>query len=111
MVTVKLLVAPKQAAAADTTQYTAPAGTKAIIDKFTITNTTAAVQSISVNLPSTGVAVGDDNLVLDSKVLAAGETYTCPELVGQVLEAGGFISTIASLAASITIRVSGREIV
>jgi hypothetical protein len=39
-----------------------------------------------------------------------GETYLCPELVGQALEPGGFISTIASAATALTLRVSGREI-
>jgi hypothetical protein len=31
-------------------------------------------------------------------------------LVGQALESGGFISTIASAATALTLRVSGREI-
>ena len=44
------------------------------------------------------------------KGVAAGETYTCPEVVGQILEAGGFISTLAGSATSITIMASGREI-
>jgi hypothetical protein len=39
-----------------------------------------------------------------------GETYLCPELVGQELDAGAFISTIASNATALTLRVSGREI-
>ena len=41
---------------------------------------------------------------------APNETYTFPEIVGQVLANGGFISTIASAANALTIRASGREI-
>jgi len=39
-----------------------------------------------------------------------GETYLCPELVGQVLESGGFISTLAGTASALTFTASGREI-
>lgn len=47
-VTPKVLIAPKQAEAVQTTQYTAT-GARAIIDKFG-TNTTTGNVSISVNL-------------------------------------------------------------
>lgn len=110
-VTLKLLVARKHAENAQTAQYTVPAGTKAVIDKFTATNTSANVATLSVNLVPSAGAAASSNLVLQSRSIAPGETYTCPELVGQVLEAGGFISTLASAAASIAISVSGREVV
>jgi hypothetical protein len=45
-----------------------------------------------------------------TKTLAAAEVYTFPEIVGQVLVAGGFISTIAGAASAINIRASGREV-
>jgi hypothetical protein len=47
---------------------------------------------------------------MDTRAIAPDECYTAPELVGQALEPGGFISTIASSAAALTIRASGREI-
>jgi hypothetical protein len=108
-VTPKVLIPPKQAEAAQTTQYTATA-VKAIIDKFTVTNTSIGNVSISVNLVTLSGTAGADNLVIDTRTIAPDETYTCPELVGQVLEAGDFISTLASAATSLTIRCSGREI-
>ena len=110
-VTMKLLFARKQAEAAQTTQYTVPAGTKCVIDKFTVTNTSAAVATIGVNLVPSAGAAADANLIVKGRSIAPSETYTCPELIGQVLEAGGFISTIASGAAALTISGSGREIV
>ena len=46
--------------------------------------------------------------MVQTRTIAPGETYTCPELIGQVLEDGGFISTLASAASAITIMASGR---
>jgi 3-deoxy-D-manno-octulosonic acid (KDO) 8-phosphate synthase len=108
-VLVKALIAAKQAENIQTTQYTAT-NCRAIIDKFTATNTSANNVTISVNLVTSGDTAGANNLVVDARAIAPDETYTFPELVGQVLEPGGFISTIASAAVAVTIRASGREI-
>jgi hypothetical protein len=108
-VTIKVLIPAKQAENAQTTQYTA-VNCKTIIDKFTVTNTTAGNVTISVNLVTSGGSPGASNLIVDSRAIAPDECYTLPELVGQALEAGGFISTIASAATSLTIRASGREV-
>jgi len=109
IITVKNIIPRKQAEDIDSTQYTAQNG-KTIIDKFTATNTSGVDVSFSVNLVASGGTVGLSNLVLKSRVIAPSETYNCPELTGQVLEVGGFISTLASAAASLTISASGREI-
>ena len=109
-VTAKVLVAPLQMQATQTTQYTAPASTKTIIDKVTVTNTDTVNRTFSVNLVTSGGSAGNANLIVDDRAVVPGETYNCPELVGQVLEPGSFISTIASAATALTLRVSGREI-
>jgi len=108
-VTVKILILPKQAEVTQTAQYTAD-GVKAIIDKFTATNTSAVDVTLNVNLIKDSGSEGVDNLILKDRVIAPNEVYTCPELIGQVLEDGGFISTIASIATSLTISAAGREI-
>ena len=108
-VLVKTLIASKQAENAQTTQYTA-VNCKTIIDKFTATNTSVNNVALSVNLVGSGGSPGVSNLIVDARTVAPGETYTFPELVGQVLGPGDFISTIASAATSLTIRASGREI-
>lgn len=108
-VTVKVLIPAKQAENAQTTQYTAT-NCKTIIDKFTVTNTSAGNVTFSVNLVTSGGSAGASNLILDTRSIAVDECYTCPELVGQALEPSGFISTIAGAATSLTIRASGREI-
>lgn len=108
-VLVKNIIPRKQAENAQTAQYTAN-NCKCLIDKFTVTNTSASNATFSCNLIASGGSAGDSNLVLKARTVTPGETYTCPELVGQVLESGGFISTLASAATSLTISAAGREI-
>lgn len=109
-VTAKALFQPLQAQNAETSQYVTPAGTRTIIDKFTGTNTTGAVATLTVKLVPSGGAAGVGNTIVSAKTLAAGEAYTFPEVVGHVLNPGDFISTLAGTAAAITIRSSGREV-
>jgi hypothetical protein len=108
-VSVKVLVPAKTVENTQTTQYTAT-GVTAIIDKFTATNFTATAATISVNLVTAAGSSGNSNLITKTKTLQASEVYTFPELVGQVLGIGDFISTIAGTASAINMRVSGREV-
>lgn len=106
---VKNLVPAKTVESSQTTQYTATNVTT-IIDKFTATNYSAAAATISVNLVTTAGSASNSNLITKTKTLQPSEVYTFPELVGQVLNAGDFISTLAGTASAINIRVSGREV-
>jgi len=108
-VSVTVLVPAKTVENVQTTQYTAT-GVTAIIDKFTATNFTATAATISVNLVTAAGSSGNSNLITKTKTLQASEVYTFPELVGQVLGIGDFISTIAGTASAINMRVSGREV-
>lgn len=108
-VTVKVFIPAKTAENSQTTQYTAT-GVTALIDKFTATNYNTAAATISVNLVTSADTAGNQNLIVKTKTLQAGETYTFPELVGAALAPGGFISTIAGTASAINIRANGREV-
>jgi hypothetical protein len=108
-VTVTVLIPAKTAENAQTTQYTST-GVTTIIDKFTATNYSAAAATISVNLVTAAGSAGNDNLIVKTKTLQAGETYTFPEIVGQILAPSGFISTIAGTASAVNIRASGRQV-
>jgi hypothetical protein len=108
-VTAKNLVPAKTVEATQTTQYIAN-GVTTIIDKFTATNYSGSSATISVNLITATGTASDDNLIVKQRVLAASETYIFPELVGQILPSGGFISTLAGTASAINMRVSGREV-
>ena len=108
-VTVKVLVPAKTVENTQTTQYTAT-GVTTIIDKFTAPNYNTAAATISVNLVTVSGSAGNTNLITKTKTLQPAEVYTFPELVGQVLGPGDFISTIAGTASAINMRVSGREV-
>jgi len=108
-VNVRVLIPAKIAENTQTTQYTAT-GVTTIIDKFTATNYSAVVATISVNLVTALDGAGNQNLIVKTKSLQPSETYTFPEIVGAALAPGGFISTLASAASSINIRSSGREV-
>lgn len=110
MITVLPLVPAKFAENVQTTQYTAPTGTRAIVDKATVVNTTSGAVSFSINVVPASGSVSDANLVLDARAISPFETYTLPELVGHVLEPGGYISTLASAPNALAFRVSGRQV-
>lgn len=105
----KNIIPAKNAENVQTTQYVATNVTT-IIDKFTATNFSSGAVNVSVNLAASGEATGNSNLIVKTRTLQAGETYTFPEIVGHILPSGGFISTLASAAAAVNIRASGREI-
>jgi len=106
-VSISNIIPAKTAENVQTTQYTST-GVQTIIDKFTATNYSVAAATISVNLVNPTGTAGNDDLIVKTKTLQPTETYTFPELVGHVLPAGGFISTIAGTASAINIRASGR---
>lgn len=108
-VTAKVLIPAKIAENTQVQQYVA-INVTTIIDKFTATNFSGTAASISVNLVSADDTAGNQNIITKTKVLQPSEVYTFPELVGQILDRNGFISTLAGSANAINIRVSGREI-
>jgi len=95
---------------ADTVQYVSPSSTTTIIDKFTATNFSSGMVNVSVNLAAVSEATGNSNLIVQTRTLQPGETYTFPEIVGHILPSGGYVSTLASAAAAVNLRASGREI-
>jgi hypothetical protein len=103
----KPLITSKYASNAETTEYTAPSGTRTIIDKFTGYSATGGTLTVKL-VASGGTASADE--IIEAKTLAAGETHTFPGIVGHSLEAGGFISVICSAASNTVIRASGREV-
>ena len=109
-VTNKAIIPAKQVENVQATQYTALNCTT-IIDKCTVTNTSGANVLFSVNLVTALGVAGTDNLILNQRAIAPKETYNCVELIGQALNPGDFISTIAGTAAALTMRASGREII
>lgn len=109
-VTVKNIIPAKLAENTNTIQYTAT-NCKTTIDKFTATNNSASNVVFSVYLVPLSGSASTSNLIINNRGIAPNESYTFPELIGHVIEAGGTIITIAGTASVLTIRATGREIV
>lgn len=107
-INIKCIIPSKIAESTQHTQYTAT-GVTTYIDKFTATNYSGSAATLSVNLITALDTSGNQNLIVKTVSIAAGATYTFPELVGHILNPGDLISTIAGTASAINIRASGRE--
>ena len=95
---------------ANTVLYTAPANTRTIIDKMTVTNTTGGALTVTVFLVPSGGAANAGTTVISAQSVASNSTILCSEVVGHILNPGDAIVAIASAAASLTGRASGREV-
>lgn len=88
------------------TLYTAAALTKAVVRAASFCNPTGGAVSLTVTLiPRTA---GTARTLVSARSLAAGETYLCPELINQVIEAGG---SIRGSGLDIQVSISGTQVV
>lgn len=94
---------------AGTTLYTCPTNAT-IIDKCTVTNLDPNPQTFTLAIVPPGGTAGDSNRIIRLKTLQYRECYTCPEIVGQILNTGDFVSAYSTLATALSIRISGREV-
>ena len=89
------------------TLYTTPASTRTRIDAAVLCNTTGGAIVVSLWLVPPGGVAGTSNAVLSLVSIASSASRVCPELVGQVLLAGG---TLQALGAGVSLVASGVEI-
>lgn len=83
--------------AAAATQGTAvPALTKRVIKSAALVNTTAAPIAATVYLVPNGGAAGATNTMISARPIAPGESYPCPELINQGLNAGGAVQALGN---------------
>lgn len=109
-VVAQTLIQAKYAVSAFEVQYS-PSGARTIIDKFTATNNGTSPVEFSLFLVPNGQSVGNaQHRLLNRREIEPKACYTCPEIVGHVMESGDSIVTLASVGGSITIRASGRVI-
>ncbi|MGE5621436.1 MAG: hypothetical protein ACM3VY_00265 [Candidatus Bathyarchaeota archaeon] len=106
--TAKRLVPGSAMTGVAATYYTAPANTRAVIKSAAIVNTTAGAVPATIYIVPSGGTAAAANTVINNRSVAANETYTCPELINQVLGAGDFIQGLGN---GLTLIVSGAEIV
>lgn len=100
-----------QPAAESTLLYTCPSNTTARVLSCTATNDTTTAPTLTMHKVPTGESVGDEYLIMNAKTIASKATDFCPEVVGQVLDAGDMIYAEPSIAAQVTISLDVVEIV
>lgn len=83
-----------------------PALTKRVIRAASICNTTAAPVAASLYMVPSGGAPDATNTIISARTVAAGETYPCPEVVNQGLNAGG---AIFALGLGLTFKYTGTD--
>lgn len=108
-VTTKVLLPSKYMENTLQQQITAQ-GSVNLIDKFTVTNVSAANVSFNVHLVASAGTADASNTIIKTRTLAPNQTYNCPEIVGHALQDGASLYTQASAASALTLRISGREI-
>lgn len=87
-------------------QYTVPAGTRTVIKQIAVTNNTGGVVNLTVALnPRSG---GTDRTIVDDMPLADTQTFTAPQAINAVLEAGG---KIRASGLNLVLYASGIEVV
>ncbi len=109
-ITAKPLFESTQLGTSASTLYTAPASTKTIIDKFTVTNTDSSARTVTIHLVPSAGSASTANKIVDALSVAANTSVEIEQLKNHILAAGGFISALASSAAVVNARASGREI-
>ena len=88
----------------------APSNQQAIIRKVSLTNTSSAVALVDIYLVPSGASATDTYRVIKSLAIAPNQTIE-PTACNQVLDAGGSIQAVSSVASAITIMASGIEYV
>lgn len=83
-------------AAAATQGTIVPALTKRIIKAATITNTTGAPIAATIYLVPFGGAAGATNTYISARSIGINESYPCPELINQGLNAGAFVQGLGN---------------
>lgn len=93
--------------AAETPVLTATVTT--LIDAVNVFNSSGAAATVALKVYATGGTPGAGNMQAFASI-AANQSYQCPELVGQTLNAGDVVSALAGTASALVIRISGRQI-
>ncbi|CAB4184005.1 hypothetical protein UFOVP1362_54 [uncultured Caudovirales phage] len=108
-VTPKVLIASQQLTNSNATYYTATNVTT-FIDKMTVCNTSGSSVTLTIDLVTALGSAGVSKRIISARIIAAGDTYLCPEAVGHILAPGDTIQGLAGAVTSLTIRSSGREV-
>lgn len=106
----KQIITAQYAPNAQTTMYVSGTGVVTRIDKLSVQNNDTVPRTISINLVPSGSSAGASNLTTNAQSILPGQTWNSPNEYGQCLNAGDFISVIASAASMLVITAAGTQI-
>lgn len=88
--------------------YTTPTGYKTLVKAMTVTNPTGGVLTLVVKvMQDSALDAGTFRSAIPGQSLASNQTYTCPEMVNQMLNATGQIELSGN---GLEFLVSGAEL-
>jgi len=108
MITAKRLVPGSALTVALVTYYTVPASTTTIIKEIFFCNTAAIPITVDAYIVPLAGTAAVANQIFDTFILQAGETKIFS--LSSVMPSGSFIQALASMAAVVSMNVSGVEI-
>lgn len=108
--TPKRIIAGAQLTTSTAIYYTAPTNQSCVIRRVSFTNTTGTAATVDLYLVASGGTAGASNQIVVDKVISPGETWSCPDVEGQVLAPGGTIQAQSDTNSAITIIGSGTEV-
>ena len=95
----------------DTTLYTLGSTvTNAFITKAIASNSTTTPATITINIVQSGGSVASTNEYVIEETIPANQSVVLYKLIGEQLDPGDFISAIASVTATISLRISVKEL-
>lgn len=95
-----------QPGTSDTVLYTCPANCEVEIISAVATNVNAAAKYFVVQLVTSEQGEADSYIAVPQTSLDQYESYLCPELIGQVLNAGDYLSALQETASAINLIIS-----
>lgn len=91
--------------------FASPANTRTRIGAFSVTNTDTVARLLTVHLVASGGTASAANMIAKAEPIGPGQTYHVFQAIGQVLEAGDFITAFGDAASVLAARASGLKYV
>lgn len=107
---VKQIIPPQQLGGGIAIVYTVPQNRDTVITRISLANTTGIDRFVNLWLVPNGSTALFENQILFETFIAAGETFSPPDVEGQVIPTQSTIQAQAEVGAAITIIGSGNEI-
>ena len=104
----QVIASTQLATTSETTVYTCPAASAAVVATAWVCNTTGSAVTVSVSVVKSGGTAGATNRIVAGYSLAANDTLSLnPYLGGAMLGPGDFISVLAGTGAAVNFGATG----